>query len=678
MQLLLMKLLTLLVLSTVIYAQNRIIVDGNPDDWNDKTSLWTSDAVTSNGSVTLQELKAFNDDQFLFLYFKSEEVFSLQSFFTLKMYLDTDFDTNTGLQVESMGAEIEFTFSTHEGIAHINGNQIAIGFPSLFMITAPTVDSNFFEIAIERSSVINGTTVFSSDSIKILFKDETVSDGSKTDIVKYNFSGDSFDPLPQYSFEKKADNYLRVLSHNVEFDGFFENANKPAFERMYRVIDPNIIGFSEIYDHTPNQVAERLEEILPSTEGQSWSASKIADNLVATRYTIKGSWTLGGFGNGAFLVDMRPDYNTDALIVVAHPPCCTGNDAQRQREIDAIMAFVRDAKEPGGSLTLADQSPILIMGDMNFVGDPQQLKTLLTGDIYYENLYGNDFNPDWDNTQFEDAHPLVAELPMSFTQGNSHYIGTFSRGRLDYIIYSNSVMEMKNGFVLYTNKLPGDILSAYGLQHNDSESASDHFPVVADFKLTGLFKNLILIEPQSRSTYQPGENINITWESENLEFVNLSYRWIDNDTWIEIANYIDASEGEYNYLTAPNIDADSLIIRIEDSDNSSVFDESGPIYIVNPVNIHAVNIPHEFKLFQNYPNPFNPETTIIYALPQKEFVSLVVYDLLGEEVKAFVKKEMPAGKYIIKFDADDLSSGVYLYKFTAGDFSETKKMILIR
>ena len=90
------------------------------------------------------------------------------------------------------------------------------------------------------------------------------------------------------------------------------------------------------------------------------------------------------------------------------------------------------------------------------------------------------------------------------------------------------------------------------------------------------------------------------------------------------------------------------------------------------------NVPKEFTLKQNYPNPFNPTTKIDFVLPEKSFVDLKVYNILGKEIKTLVYDEKPAGYYEIEFNAEGLPSGVYLYKIKAGQFSETKKMLLLK
>jgi len=89
-------------------------------------------------------------------------------------------------------------------------------------------------------------------------------------------------------------------------------------------------------------------------------------------------------------------------------------------------------------------------------------------------------------------------------------------------------------------------------------------------------------------------------------------------------------------------------------------------------------IAESFILNQNYPNPFNPTTTINYSLPVTGFVTLKVYDVLGNEVRTLVKEEKSAGSHKAEFRADGLTSGIYFYRLQSGDFVESIKMILLK
>jgi len=100
----------------------------------------------------------------------------------------------------------------------------------------------------------------------------------------------------------------------------------------------------------------------------------------------------------------------------------------------------------------------------------------------------------------------------------------------------------------------------------------------------------------------------------------------------------------------------------------------------NVVGIKNINseIPREFSLSQNYPNPFNPSTTIQFSLPRSEFVTLKLFNILGEEITALVSKKLSAGTHQAEWDARDLPSGVYFYRLQAGSFTQTRKLLLLR
>ena len=85
-----------------------------------------------------------------------------------------------------------------------------------------------------------------------------------------------------------------------------------------------------------------------------------------------------------------------------------------------------------------------------------------------------------------------------------------------------------------------------------------------------------------------------------------------------------------------------------------------------------------YELFNNYPNPFNPATLISFSIPNDEFVSLKIYDVLGREVAQIINERRSAGTYQIEFNASSLNSGVYYYTLTAGSYTETKKMMLVK
>ena len=99
-----------------------------------------------------------------------------------------------------------------------------------------------------------------------------------------------------------------------------------------------------------------------------------------------------------------------------------------------------------------------------------------------------------------------------------------------------------------------------------------------------------------------------------------------------------------------------------------------------------LNVPETYSLGQNYPNPFNPSTAICYALPENAYVSLRVYNCLGQEVATLVDGQLTAGQHQVTWDARNLASGVYICRIEArpgegsgsGPFTETKRMVLVK
>jgi hypothetical protein len=104
---------------------------------------------------------------------------------------------------------------------------------------------------------------------------------------------------------------------------------------------------------------------------------------------------------------------------------------------------------------------------------------------------------------------------------------------------------------------------------------------------------------------------------------------------------------------------------------------SGNLGIVTTVGAEP-GIVRDFVLQQNYPNPFNPSTTIQFALASASYVTLKIFNILGQEVATLINEKREAGQHTVQWDARNLASGVYFYKLQAGIFMETKKLVLVK
>ena len=89
-------------------------------------------------------------------------------------------------------------------------------------------------------------------------------------------------------------------------------------------------------------------------------------------------------------------------------------------------------------------------------------------------------------------------------------------------------------------------------------------------------------------------------------------------------------------------------------------------------------IPAEYQLYQSYPNPYNPSVTIQYDVPKEEYVRIVVFNTLGQQVATLINERRMPGRYSVTWNAQNVPSGAYWYRMTAGEFNETRKMVLLK
>ncbi len=98
---------------------------------------------------------------------------------------------------------------------------------------------------------------------------------------------------------------------------------------------------------------------------------------------------------------------------------------------------------------------------------------------------------------------------------------------------------------------------------------------------------------------------------------------------------------------------------------------------------NEASMPDSYYLLQNYPNPFNSTTTLRYDLAGHSNVNIIIYDMLGREVKTLINQTQDAGFKSIQWDGTNdygkqVSDGVYLYRIQAGEYMQTKKMVFLK
>ena len=462
-------------------------MDGEFADWGDVPIAY-SDPTTRGDSagIDLGRLWITNDEHYLFMRLEVGGELSLQDGNDLVLYVDTDNSPATGLAVGGLGAELSWAFGRRRGLFVNGADTASIEHQHIGLLTAPTVTSTEFEIVLDRDAYpAPGVPLFPGEVIRVAFS--VVNDGG--DVlpdavggVTYTFAETVQPATPVLSLGKSDPGHLRVLSYNTN-NRMFRRRREAAYRRILRAIEPDILTLQEVKDRSAQETADFVSAVLPVPPSGAWHHARAGGeaSVVLSPFPIASVYTLGQ--SAAFLLDLRPSYDTQLLLVVLSPPCCDRN-GPRQRELDHIMSFVRDARSPGGEIDLEPDTPIVLIGDANLVGYAQQRNTLLTGEIVNLEEFGPSFAPDWDGTSFEDLMPRHTHRPVTFTWSGRD----FSPGRLDYVVYSDAVLKVGNRFVLFTPEMPGEVLEQYGLLRDDTSVATDHLPIVVDFVLPGSVK----------------------------------------------------------------------------------------------------------------------------------------------------------------------------------------------
>ncbi len=461
---------------------HRVVLDGAFEDWDGLAPTWvdpTGDGGPSGFDVG--NIWLANDEERLFLAFEvgGNLVINEDNQFTL--YIDTDDNPATGYPLGFIGAELVWNFGDRAGFFFHSGGWIDIAWDDIELLCGPTHSSTIYELSIARDAVPGGVQpLFGGGPMRIVLRDQQGGGDWAPDMggaIAYTFADGTLPPLETIDLVREA-GPMRIVSYNVLQDRLFEYYPKQSFRRVLQALEPDVIAFQEIYDHTATETRLLVEEWL----GGDWDAYKISDKVLVTRTDILAHYEIAGGRAAAYRVAPMGDLNADLLIINVHLSCCSA-DEQRQEQCDAIMAFIRDAKEPGGLIDLAPENPILIIGDTNFVGLDRQLETLLTGDIFDNATYGPDFAPDWDDSDLVDLYSRQPTEPLGYTWYKPW--SDYWPARIDMLIYTDSNLSMAKSAILQTEVMPEWYRLEYGLEPDDTSNASDHLPHFADLTVAG-------------------------------------------------------------------------------------------------------------------------------------------------------------------------------------------------
>jgi hypothetical protein len=208
----------------------------------------------------------------------------------------------------------------------------------------------------------------------------------------------------------------------------------------------------------------------------------------------------------------------------------------------------------------------------------------------------------------------------------------------------------------------------------DSNMTNSESQFVFDY---GFTNPPLPVELEFFSGTQIGRNVELQWRTET-EINNYGFnieRNIDNAQWLTMG-FVEGhgnsnSPKGYSFTDFDVRGSGSYQYRLKQIDNDGTIEYSNIITI-------GIELPFEFELSQNYPNPFNPSTIIDFTIPEKQVITLKIYNVIGEQVAELIHEELPAGRHSVPFNASDLAGGVYIYRLESQKFASNKKMTLLK
>lgn len=461
-----------------------IAIDGLFDDWEMVPVLLedkAGDAGPTGIDFTL--IKAANDEEYLYLYMEIGVELELDWGHRLAVYLDCDGVKDSGLPTHGLGAEIRWIAGDRQGQAFGANGLRDIWYSDIGFRAAPAVSSSTFEMAFRRELLAAVAPACVGEEVFVAFIDDTKGrpGSGPTDFapegygkVEYRYDDAEVPSPPPVELGVKDPGSIRLLTYNVLWDGMLEPGKEDRFRRIIQAIQPDIINLQEIIEH--GAAAAQVQEWL----GGDWEHLGYSDRLTLSRHPIVWDWpsTYEPLSSRYTVVPVKMLSGKMLVIFNAHLSFGS-NDADRQWEADSFIAYLEDMTTTGGGVDADPDTPFVLVGDLNLVGDSQQLTTLVTGDIVNAGRFGQPHSPDWDGTDLTDLFPRQTGSRMGFTWQYDY--GSFWPGKLDYFIYSDSVLEVKNSYVLNTAEMTDEELATHGLESEDTALASDHLPVVVDF-----------------------------------------------------------------------------------------------------------------------------------------------------------------------------------------------------
>ncbi len=456
---------TLIVLCSVAADPSPMVLDGHFNDWTVPISEHKTPAVSGCGT---------SQDVYLQLLLDGPPV-NLQGLDTpLTLSLDWDSNAATG---NKTGHDVSIIFSPGSGR---NARGVQVGpasgpggsWDTLDFIFAPTTASNRYELRLPRTLSLSSGTVTASDSVGW-----TLSNGT---------SGTASTQPDRQAPERAltgalaaaASDDIRVVTWNLVFGNVLHESE--TVTRLLSAIKPHVLLLQEI--ESDQRAADILAVLRAAMPGERWTlrlgpvGGRIRSGI-ATRLT---AWDVPAFQRLSRKDSPRSAVRAAALIVAGpgsaktlcvstHLKCCgvagSPEDMKRIGEVEAIRRGIETASsDPTGPSFDA----VMIGGDMNLVGSTLPMDLLIKDG---QALVGGR------------GDLLIAEALQPDGRGMQTWQeddNSYSPGRLDWIVFGGKNLAASQAIVLDTLDLDAAQLTAMSLKRTDTETASDHLPVVVD------------------------------------------------------------------------------------------------------------------------------------------------------------------------------------------------------
>ncbi len=195
------------------------------------------------------------------------------------------------------------------------------------------------------------------------------------------------------------------------------------------------------------------------------------------------------------------------------------------------------------------------------------------------------------------------------------------------------------------------------------------------FDLITFVPTVVPVELTSFTALSEGGNVKLKWNSSSeINNSGFEIQRSNNNVNFSKIGYIQghgSTTKSYEYTFVDNSAFGHQYYRLKQVDFNGSYNYSKVVEV-------TIDKPLGFTLNQNYPNPFNPSTIISYSIPEKSFVTIKVYDVIGNEVATLINNQMEAGEHSVKFNGSNLSSGIYYYQIKDGNNIATKKLMLLK